>query len=108
MNGFLRKKISKLQIEPMAKCFVLPTVCTYLLLVIIRDEKPVCMFLLPYKWYFHVFWLITHYRHGHNLILLKMTNSMRFVKCNNLVDICLVFYVSVCSFLPCKIHNYYC
>ena len=41
MNGFLRKKISKLQIESMAKCFVLPTVCTYLLLVIIRDEKRV-------------------------------------------------------------------
>jgi len=39
MNGFLRKKISKLQIESMAKCFVLPRVCTYLLLVIIRDEK---------------------------------------------------------------------
>ena len=41
MNGFLRKKISKLQIESMAKCLVLPRVCTYLLLVIIRDEKSV-------------------------------------------------------------------
>ena len=41
MNGFLRKKISKLQIESIAKCFVLPRVWTYLLLVIIRDEESV-------------------------------------------------------------------
>ena len=61
------------------------------------------MFLLLYKWYFHVFWLTTYYRHGHNLVLLKMTNSTCSVECNNLVDMCLVFYFSVCSFLACKI-----
>ena len=31
--------MDSLEIESMAKCLVLPRVCTYLLLVIIRDEK---------------------------------------------------------------------